>query len=62
MGIAAVVFLGLGYTVPALVLWGLIAVNPLILIGISSLLKSGCEARKNFFIKSATALDEMEKV
>lgn len=39
MGIAAVVFLGLGYTVPALVLWGLIAVNPLILIGISSLLE-----------------------
>ena len=39
MGIAAVVFLFLGYTVPALVLWGLIAVNPLILIGISSLLE-----------------------
>ena len=39
MGIAAVVFLGLGYTVPALVVWGLIAVNPLILIGVSRLLE-----------------------
>ena len=39
MGVAAVVFLGLGYTVPALVVWGLITVNPLILIGISSLLE-----------------------
>ena len=39
MGIAAVVFLGLGYTVPALVVWGLITVNPLILIGVSRLLE-----------------------
>lgn len=38
MGVAAVAFLGLGYTVPALVVWGLITVNPLILIGVSCLL------------------------